>query len=181
MANSPIKLIWGKEGHDFVHIDDISGPIYSILECGGEPYGTAWPTPSGTLISSEGRKNYKRGDFLIGLWGGALVFRKSVLSAMGPMLRANGEVLPLDLGKDGTVYILNTKHCDCLLNGGYQDREHIRDIQREWRTFDMSKCAGRDIFVVPEETTYTYVSDAFIEAVKENRLTGVRFSVTHEL
>ena len=177
MTSEFFKL-WTAPGGDYLVSYTLDNDLQRVLRGGDSLLKNSWQPPKLSIIPHERGRKLQSHDFLIGIWGGALLFRESVFKAMGEMLAENGEVLPVDLEGSGRTFIHNTRYCDCLLDAGPQSLEKTHDIQRDWRIFDQEKCSGRDLFRLPQEPAWTYVSDRFVREVKEHGLTGARFSTT---
>jgi len=116
-----------------------------------------------------------KGDFP-GLYGGQIVFSEKALNALWPLIQNDAQVIPLQCEGERLFLMHLTKHVDGL------DLEHS-DIQ--WSienkmvftinryVFYEEKLKGVNIFRVPVNFPWVYVSDAFKAAVEEYDLKGL--------
>lgn len=110
------------------------------------------------------------------MYGGQIVFSEKALNALWPLIQNDAQVIPLQCEGERLFLMHLTKHVDGL------DLEHS-DIQ--WSienkmvftinryVFYEEKLKGVNIFRVPVNFPWVYVSDAFKAAVEEYDLKGL--------
>jgi hypothetical protein len=110
------------------------------------------------------------------------VFSERAVEALGDMLRANGELLPVHTATD-TYYAFNPLTTLDALDE--QDSEiarypdgAIRSIQRH--VFYQDRLRDATIFQIPQDLV-TFVTDTFVDRVKEAGLLGFRFDLVWPL
>jgi hypothetical protein len=114
----------------------------------------------------------------------ALIFRPSVVAAMGDMLRQYGELLPLDCpGEDLVVYNV-TRLIDAL----DEERSVLRRLESgvlymiECPAFRPEVVEGVDIFKIPQMGAGTiYVSHRFVDLWQASKLHGLNFLNTADM
>ena len=109
------------------------------------------------------------------------VFSRRAVDALGSMLTANGDLLPLktDVG-EYYLYVVQTK-LDALnivrsrLTRCRKD-QNATALGIDYFDFDKSKLAGASIFRIPEQPNYTFVTDRFKDRVEQAGLNGFEFA-----
>ena len=136
----------------------------------GQPVGQAW-TPLKAKFYRVGRQ----GDFPY-LAGHVPAFSKRALSALSPLLGDTIEPLPLvtPSGTYSAIHVLEV--IDALdLNRSkveWLDEDRILDIERY--VFKPEAVQGKHIFRIRQHAlAFTYVSEAFRQAVEESALEGL--------
>jgi hypothetical protein len=107
-------------------------------------------------------------------FGGVLVFRQTALDALEDLLESNGVILPLQMSGESVFAYKVTCEVDAL----DEDRcdltrfstGRIMGVQRF--AFFPGSIDGVPIFKVPQLRSQVFVTDAFVERVREWSLTG---------
>jgi hypothetical protein len=142
----------------------------------GRPMAEEWEPPHLEIYgkSRVGRRLVP-GDF--STFSTHPVFSKRAVEALDDVLRANGELLPIDTPQ-GTYYAFNV-----LTSIDALDEEHselrrfpeggIYSFRRY--AFHNDRLGDATIFKIPQNLVRTYVTDAFVKRVEEAGLVGFRF------
>ena len=150
------------------------GPIEPLPEIGVRYLSESKDLyPSQRALLRKGK--LPKGDFP-GSYGAHIVFNKKTLDALWPLIQNDIQVIPLQCEEEQLFLIHLMRHVDGL------DLEHS-DIQ--WIienklistvnrfVFHEERLEGVNIFRVPILFSWTFVSDAFKEAVEEHNLKGL--------
>lgn len=120
------------------------------------------------------------GDFPI-LSGCISVFSRRAAGALEPLLRGNGELLPLRCDA-GEYFALNVTRVVDALNADHSEIVYLPDgqvLDIKRFAFNARSVPANDIFKIPQVGTRLFVSERFAETVEESRLKGFLFkSVT---
>jgi len=107
------------------------------------------------------------------------VFSRRAVDALGDILTANGDLLPLetDVG-EYFLYVVQTKIDALNVPGSDVRRNHAKQAAARIVYFDFipSRLAGAAIFRIPEQPNYTLVTDRFKERVEQAGLNGFEFA-----
>jgi hypothetical protein len=107
------------------------------------------------------------------------VFSRRAVDALGDMLTANGDLLPLetDVG-EYFLYVVQTKIDALNVPRSDVRRNHDKQVAARIVYFDFipSRLAGASIFRIPEQPNYTLVTDRFKERVEQAGLNGFEFA-----
>lgn len=166
-----------EEGYEWINcVDDTDYEVLATLN--GSPRGMDWKPIAVNRVRADKHQDFKASDFP---WLGshALVMRQSAVDALRNILEANGEVLPLSTTDCVDLYILNANVIDALdeansslmMFPGTNRIMHIKKI-----AFVPSAIKGNDLFRLPHRASPTYVSERFVERVKETNLRGLTFN-----
>jgi hypothetical protein len=140
----------------------------------GQPIGAEWEPPL-LRLHDDKRRPLPVGDFPSFI-GTIPVFGERAVEALGDLLRAHGELLPIRTPSD-TYYAFNSlkvidaldEECSDIVPNGRGGILHIARI-----AFHADRLGAIPIFKIPE-TVRTFVTDAFVDRVKEAGLLGFRF------
>ena len=126
--------------------------------------------------SNLGRK-LKRGDFHT-IGSTPLIMRKRAVVALSEIWNANGEILPLIEESGEELFVFNSKSIDALDESQsniirFPSSGRIMVIKQP--VFIKEKLEGIDVFHLPNFPYITYVSQRFVDKVKENDLLGIDF------
>ncbi|MBK8214973.1 MAG: hypothetical protein IPK71_14640 [Myxococcales bacterium] len=104
--------------------------------------------------------------------------RRAAVDALGDILDANGEVLPLSTGDGVELFVLNVRIVDALDEANsslmkFPGTDRMMRIKKI--AFVTSKVEGIDLFRLPHRASPTYVSERFVERVKVAGLRGLVF------
>jgi len=106
------------------------------------------------------------------------VFSRRAVDALGDMLTANGDLLPLktDLG-EYFLYVVQTKLDVLNVERSRLSRDHDREVAARITYFDFREpaLAHASIFRIPEQPNYTLVTDRFKKRVDQAGLNGFEF------
>lgn len=112
-------------------------------------------------------------------FGGVPLLARKAQEVLRATLKGHGEVLPT-CGMDGQFSILNvTAVADVLDEAGseltrFESSGHVMSVVRY--SFDATKYDGQPIFKIPQLVqSNIFVSDEFVRAVGDARLTGFEF------
>lgn len=164
----------GYEWVDAVQEDD-----YELFwQLDGQPHAATWKPIAVRRVRADEHQSCNPSDFP---WLGshALVLRQSAVEALGDILNAHCEVLPL-LTDDGVeLFVLNTRVIDALDEHSssllrFPGSNRIMRIKKP--EFVASAIEGADVFRLPHRASSTYVSERFVERVKAARLRGLIFN-----
>jgi hypothetical protein len=106
------------------------------------------------------------------------VFSRRAVDALRDFLEPNGEILPLD-SKVGEYFLYNVKTVADVLD--WRRSEIVWDRRPIWAAdirvyrFHARKLGKLSIFRIPEKGHDVYVTEAFVQRVRENNLNGFRF------
>lgn len=111
--------------------------------------------------------------------GGMPVFSKKAVDCLSDVLLENGEILPLLFeGKEGIYFAFNQLRDIDALDEARSDLARFEDgrIMRVIKyVFRPSKLAGETLFKIPQEKGRLYVTDTFVDRVKDCSLTGFSY------
>ncbi|NUQ77987.1 MAG: hypothetical protein HUU21_31015 [Polyangiaceae bacterium] len=144
----------------------------------GTPRQATWTPVTMRLIhKTEGRKLVRSDSPWLGAY--ALIFRRSAIEALGPMLREHGELLPLEC-PEAELWVYNpTRVIDALdEEASTIHRFKSGKIMRIKRyVFKAHLIEGVDIFKLPNlRAESTFVSHRFVDLWNESKLTGLEFT-----
>ena len=144
----------------------------------GTPKLAGWKPVAMEILHKDGRKKLLRSD---SPWLGAysLIFRPSVLEALGPLLREYGELLPLECSETDLWVYNPTRVIDALDEEASSiERFKSGKIMRIKRyVFKAHLIDGVDIFKLPDlRGDRTYVSHRFVDLWTESGLKGLEFT-----
>lgn len=141
----------------------------------GEAIGNKWK-PIKTKFSDKLSRR-KVGDFTE--WGTIPVFSQNAVSALGEVLKANGELLPIQCS-DIPLWVFNVTRTADILDEVHSEIHRFFDkrymaISRY--EFDASRIpADLCVFKLPpKHWSRVYVTDIFVKAVEDAGLKGFRF------
>jgi hypothetical protein len=165
------------EGYEWVNT--VSDEDYEVfLRFDGQPRGPTWQPVPVRRVRADDRQACHASDFP---WLGehALIMRRSAVEALRDILETNGEVLPLFTGDGVELYVLNARTIDALDETRsaltkFPGTNRIMRIKRV--AFDESKVRGIDIFRLPHRASPTYVSQRFVDRVRDAGLRGLVFT-----
>jgi hypothetical protein len=165
------------DGYEWVNaVDDKD--YEAFLELDGTPRRTRWKPVMVRRVRADRRQAFNASDFP---WLGshALVMRRAAVDALGDILDANGEVLPLSTEDDVQLYVLNARVIDALDDARssvmrFPGTDRIMRIKKA--AFVASAIDGHDLFRLPHRASSTYVSPRFVDRVKEAGLRGLVFN-----
>lgn len=142
----------------------------------GTPIGPNWQPLSVEIFDDNGQnRNLPRSDFPAFI---APVFSRRAVEALGSILSANGELLPLNCDEDD-YFAFNVTQLVDALNEANSDvvrfsDGRIMDIKRFG--FDPDKLKTVDIFKIPQMPLgRAFVRDRFVQKVHDTGLTGFVF------
>ena len=148
-----------------------------IYRFDGTPLADRW-RPLAVKADEQEIRDLPASDFPH-LFGAVPVFRKSAATVLRPLLEGNGELLPL-FCDEGEYFIFNVlRMVDALDERASQiikfpNSEKILEI--EHFVFKPAQLASVDIFKLPQQPLgRVFVSDHFVEIVKDARLVGFSF------
>jgi hypothetical protein len=144
----------------------------------GEPIGPSWLSPAVSVLREKPSDDRLLvGDFP-SLGGVIPVFSGRAVEALGELLRASGEILPLSCA-GGTYLAYNVTR---VVNALDVERSEVkrfaeggimRIIRHEFRP---DRLADEVVFKLPDvRKSAVYVTDEFVERVKNADLTGFQF------
>jgi hypothetical protein len=111
--------------------------------------------------------------------GGMPIFSKRAVDSLGDMLSENGEVLPLLFeGKKNVYFAFNPLRLVDALNEEHSQLVRFEDgrvMLVERYEFQPDRLNRYVLFKIPQETARIYVTDEFVNRVKETSLTGFLF------
>jgi len=113
-------------------------------------------------------------------WFGAhaLIFRPRAISALGPVLSNNGELLPLSSGADELFLFNATRVIDALdeCASSVTRFSSGRPMHIQRHIFRPEMLGGADLFKIPNLTVSpAFVSERVVQLWKDTRLRGLDF------
>ena len=148
----------------------------------GEPRKWNWSPVKVRLVREEGGIAFKESD-APWLGGHALIFTKRAIEALGELLLASGELLPL-LCDDADLWIYNPIHVVDALDEGaseiirFKDRR-IMSVKRY--VFHEDAVREEKIFKIKRlRVSPTFVGEAFVLAWNRAALRGLDFELVWE-
>lgn len=175
-------------GYEFCHPEneDDFDTIDDLVD--GTPRAKSWKPITMEILHTNGvnNKRLRRSD---APWysADALVFRMSVVSALGPMLRAHGELLPLKC-KEADVVMYNIVRVLPAIDEAASGAEYwghpidrtIRSVKRF--VFRPEVIAGIDIFKLASlNASPAFVTQRFIDQWQAAGLRGLEFREARNL
>lgn len=147
------------------------------MEINGRPRSEQWtPVDVGLVRHDQGRELAASDSPWLG--SHALIFKRTAVEAMGPLLRDNGELLPL-ASAAGELWVYNPQLCDAL-------DEAASSVQRltagriwmiDQHIFRPDRVHGVDAFKIPNlRVSPTFVSKAFVDRWNSEGLNGLEFT-----
>ena len=162
-------------GYEWVNCcDDADYEVF--LAWDGSQQGQRWNAVKVRRVRADERQEFKPSDFP---WLGshALVMRRRAVDALRNILVAHGEVLPLAT-EDVELYVFNARAIDAL----DEERSTIirfpetnRIMRLKKVTFVEAAISDAEIFRLPHRASPTYVSQRFVDRVKDAGLVGLQF------
>lgn len=166
----------GKEGYEIINAHDNSD-YESFLSLNGTPCASTWHPIKVHRVRADNKQACRPSDFP---WLGAdtLVMRKKAVDALCNILKENGEILPLETDDEVDLSVLNAQVVDALdeINSDiirFPSSNRIMLVKKP--AFIKEKIEGIDIFRLPHRASSTYVSDVFVNRVKDAGLEGITF------
>ena len=149
-----------------------------IYRCNGLPEAATWQPLRVEVIHDGGQDLLPPSDFP-SLFSHLPVFSKRAAKVLEPVLKGNGELLPLDC-KEGDYVAFNiTKVIDALDLANsepiyFSNGVKIMDIKRF--AFHGDRLAETHIFKLPStQSKKAFVTDSFVKAVNQAGLVGFDF------
>jgi hypothetical protein len=144
----------------------------------GVPIGHSWESPLVEVVrDAKQNKDLLPGDFP-SLGGHAPTFSQNAVEVLGDFLSEAGQVLPLR-SDEGVYFVVNvTKVVDALDEEAseikrFPDGRIMRIVRHQ---FKPDRLHGIAMFKLPQAPQmYTYVTDQFVERVRDAGLTGFQF------
>lgn len=167
----------GADGFELCHPVNKEDYERINVEIGGTPRQSSWkPIPVRLIHEDEGKTLAMSDSPWLGY--GPLIFRPSVVEALGPMLREYGELLPLACSEAELVIYNPTRVLDALDEAASSvmrfDDGRIMLIQRH--VFRSEVVGENDIFTIPDERIApTFLSHRFVDRWKASGLKGLEF------
>ena len=166
---------------NFVFVDDED--VLGITEkFAGTPIGMDWQPPRIELLDDADSANRPPSDFP-NLNGMIPVFSGRAVEALRPLLEPSGELLRLEYDA-GEYYAFNITKVVDVLDEAASDVERFRDgrimmIKRHAFVPDVEeRLRGICVFKLPQRVRgFSYVTDAFVNAVKRHALRGFSFPI----
>lgn len=175
-AKPGIYDAFGLDGYEDCHpVDENFERFYDQIN--GTPRQASWKPVPMRIYHKAGRKKLLRSDSPW-LGAGGLIFRSSVLEALGPLLRQYGELLPLECS-EADLWIYNpTRVIDALDEEASTIRRftsgRIMGIDRY--VFKAHLLDGIDIFKLPNLRAHaTFLSHRFVDQWTKSGLRGLEF------
>ena len=144
----------------------------------GTPLKNEWKALRIQAVEEEVNGGRPASDFPH-LFGAVPVFSSHAVATLRPLLEKNGELLPLN-SSDGIFFVFNVLNMVDALDEQHSsivkfpDGRKILEIKQF--AFQPSKLTGVDIFKLPQQPLgRVFVSDSFMETVKNARLVGFNF------
>ena len=144
----------------------------------GSVRGAEWRPIPVVRVPADAQHEFKPSDFP---WLGsdALVMRRTAVDALRDILDVNGELLPLVTDDGVELFVLNARVTDALdiaksslmMFPGTQRILRVKKV-----AFVTSAIDGRDLFRLAHRASSTYVSDRFVNRVREANLCGLVFN-----
>jgi hypothetical protein len=143
----------------------------------GHPQGHSW-TPIEVQFITEDRGRRLRPADAPWLGTHALIFRPSVVDALGRELRAYGELLPLACS-DAELVVFNPTRLLDALDEDASSVNRFDDGSLIWidhHVFHPEVVRGVDIFKIPNlRSSPTFVNEAFVKLWQDAGLRGLEF------
>lgn len=166
----------GKEGYEVINAHNDSD--YEVfLSLNGTPCASTWRPIKVHRVRADNRQACRPSDFP---WLGAdsLVMRKNAVDELRDILEKNGEILPLETDDEINLSVLNTNVINALdeVNSDiirFPGNNRIMLVKSPF--FIKEKIRGVDIFKLPHRASSTYVSDFFVNRVRDAGLQGLTF------
>ena len=134
-----------------------------------------WKAPEVKALRDENHRERPAADYP--LLVGMTVFSRRAVDALRDLLEANGEILPLR-GNEGDYFAYNVTHVINALNEGSSDLKRFKDggvMRIDRYEFLPQLVHTATIFKIPEQRGRIYVTDKFVQRVKDLELTGFEF------
>lgn len=143
----------------------------------GQPRASTWEPIKVRRVRADKNHDFKPSDFPW-LSAYALIMRRRAVEALRDILEANGEILPLATDDGVELFVFNARVVDAL-NEKQSSIEYLPGTNEiVWFnkiSFSTSKIQGLDLFRLPLRAGSTYVSERFVNRVKEAGLEGLVF------
>lgn len=144
----------------------------------GHSMKTEWSPLEMTLLrdANEDHRDRPQSDFP-SIGGVVPVFSKRAVDALHDLLEVNGELLPLR-SESGSYFAYNpTRIVNALLEASseikrFKDGNIMRIVRHE---FQQDKLKGESIFRLTQHRVPVYVTDKFVQRVKDTGLVGFDF------
>lgn len=176
-AKPGIYAALGSKGYELCQPVDKEDYERIDTEITGTLHRAGWkPIPVRLVHDDEGKTLAKSDSPWLGY--GPLIFRASVVDALGPMLRAYGELLPLACSETELVVFNPTRVLNALDEAASTimrfDDGRIMLIQKH--AFRGDVVGKNDIFTIPNERAApTFLSHRFVDRWNASGLTGLEF------
>jgi len=172
-----VYLPSGAEGYELCH-PTVDGGFQRInLEINGDSKSKIWKPLAVRLIGAEGGSRLRRSD---SPWLGvhALIFRQSVVNALGEILRKNGELLPLACAEED-LFIFNPTNVLNALDEGASSLTRFESgaimMVRNY-VFLSDEIEGVNIFKLQAlRVSPTFLSQKIVDLWQESGLEGLEF------
>ncbi len=171
-----IYEISSAEGYEFVNSSNQE--TRSVFRgFSGKTQRENWRPVLVLLERSDLGQKLKHGDFHT-IGAAPLIMRKRAVAALSEIWNANGEILPLKEESGEELFVFNSQSVDALDESqsdivSFPSSGRIMVIQKH--VFTKEKLEGIDVFHLPNSPHITYVSQRFVDMVKENDLSGINF------
>jgi hypothetical protein len=167
----------GSDGCEFCHPIDRSDFRKITNEINGISRLSTWkPIPMEIIHEDEGRRLLESDSRWFG--SDALIFRTKAIDALGPLLRENGELLPL-LCDEAEVWMFNPTRVIDALDEAASDLERLPAGRIVWikrHVFKPEMIRGIDTFKIPSlRASDTFLSECFVEQWTSAGLKGLEF------
>lgn len=164
-------------GYEWINcVNDADYEVFWGLD--GTPRASDWRPVRVRRVRADHRQPFNPSDFP---WLGAhaLVMRRAAVDALGELLVASGEVLPLETDDGVELFVLNATRVVDALDEGRSEITRFPGSGRIMRiksiAFKTELLRGIDIFRLPHRASATYVSDRVVKIVAAAGLRGLEF------
>lgn len=143
----------------------------------GELKGAGWKPIKVRRVRADNSQDMKESDFP---WLGsdAMVMRRSAVDKLRDILEQDGEILILSTDDKIDLFVLNAR----VVNALDEQRSEVvrypgtdRIMMLKKPVFNYEKIKGVNVFRLLHRASSTYVTDRFVERVKEAGLRGLTF------
>ena len=143
----------------------------------GRPMADGWSALEVAVLIEEPRDAELPASDFPWLVGSPPVFSARAAEALADLLKGRGELLPLAF-EEGEYYAFNVTRLSNALDEERSEFEYYPDggiMEIVRHTFLPERLVGETIFKLPQSGVYEYVTDPFVERVREAGLTGFLF------
>jgi hypothetical protein len=173
-----VKIFKPIVADDFEWINTLNDSDYDVfLSLDGKPRSDTWVPIKVRRVRADKRHGKKPSDFP---WlGGPLIMRQKAVDALGDMLKAHGEILPLEDYDGAELFVFNAHVIDALDEAKskltwFPGKNKIMSIEAE--AFLPEPIQDVDVFRLPLRSSATYLSERFVNRIKEAGLVGLDFN-----